>query len=306
MKRGMLCVAVAAGAVAIVSAQQGGPGGMVATARVGTDDQIQGSVTVRPRMALESRITKNAPYAGEAINEFVQTLPDGNRISRKTVTKTYRDSEGRTRREQTITNWTNGTETTTIMIGDPVAGLSFVLEPETRTAYREPQVVTRTVTPMDAPAGAGARGGGAGGRGGAVVRPDGPDGAVVATMPTPVPPAGGGGMAGVKVPEPGARTEQLGQKMIEGVQADGTRTTTIIPAGAIGNEQPIKVVAEQWFSPDLQVLVATHHSDPRSGETVYRLVNIVRGEQDRALFEVPADYTIKDSRMRQPMMKQPE
>jgi hypothetical protein len=277
---------------------------MVATVRVATDDQIQGTVSVRPRMGLESRITKGAPYSGEAVNEFVQTLPDGNRITRKSVTKTYRDSEGRTRREQTITNWTNGTETTTIMIGDPVVGLSFVLEPETRTAYRETQVLTRAVPPMDVPAGAGARGGG-GGRTVAPVRTYGPDNSVV-TLVTPDTPAGGRGGAGVKVPDPGATTEQLGQKTIEGVLAEGTRTTTIIPAGAIGNEQPIKVISEQWFSPDLQVLVSTRHSDPRSGETVYRLVNIVRGEQDRALFEVPADYTIKESRMRQPMMKQPQ
>lgn len=302
MKRGILCVAVAAGAVAVVGAQQG-TGGVVATVRVAADDQIEGTIAVRPRMALESRITKGAPYSGEAINEFVQTLPDGNRIARKTVTKTYRDSEGRTRREQTITNWTNGTETTTIMIGDPVAGLSFVLEPETRTAYRETQIVATAVTPGEPAAGAGARGGGPGGRGAAGVRSYGPDGAVVTAVPTPAPSAGGGGMAGVKVPEPGATTEQLGQKMIEGLQAEGTRTTTIIPAGAIGNEQPIKVISEQWFSADLQVLVSTRHSDPRSGETVYRLVNIVRGEQDRTLFEVPADYTIKESRMRQPMMK---
>ncbi len=109
-----------------------------------------------------------------------------------------------------------------------------------------------------------------------------------------------------KVPDPGATTEQLGQKIIEGVPADGTRTTTIIPAGTIGNEQPIKVISEQWFSQDLQVLVSTRHSDPRSGETVYRLVNIVRGEQDRSLFEVPADYTIKESRMRTPLMKHPQ
>ena len=121
---------------------------------------------------------------------------------------------------------------------------------------------------------------------------------MVTTLPTPVPPGGAGGVAGVKVPDPGATTEQLGQKIIEGVPADGTRTTTIIPAGTIGNEQPIKVISEQWFSQDLQVLVSTRHSDPRSGETVYRLVNIVRGEQDRSLFEVPADYTIKEPRMR--------
>lgn len=90
--------------------------------------------------------------------------------------------------------------------------------------------------------------------------------------------------------------EELGQKAIEGVMAEGSRTTTTIPAGKIGNAQAIKVVSEQWFSPDLQVIIMTRHADPRSGETLYRLTNIIRGEQDRSLFEVPADYTIQEGR----------
>ena len=69
----------------------------------------------------------------------------------------------------------------------------------------------------------------------------------------------------------------------------------VIPAGGVGNAQPITVVSEQWFSPDLQVLLMTRHSDPRTGETNYRLTNIVRGEPDRSLFDVPADYTIKNN-----------
>jgi hypothetical protein len=84
--------------------------------------------------------------------------------------------------------------------------------------------------------------------------------------------------------------QDLGQRMIEGVNALGTRTTTTIPTGAIGNEQPIRIVSEEWFAPDLQVLVMTKHSDPRSGETTYMLSNIIRAEPDRSLFEVPADY----------------
>jgi hypothetical protein len=297
MKRGMLCIMAMVGAVATVAGQPPAGGGVASA----TIEQAPGGVNiVRPRMAVESRITKNAPYSGEAISEFVQTLSDGNRISRKTVTRTFRDSEGRTRREQTITNFANGAEMVSILIGDPVAGVSYVLEPDTRTAYREQQLVA---TAMPGARGGGVAVAGGGGRGGSAVRSYGPDGAVVTTVPAQAP------QAAVKVPEPGATTEQLGQKVIEGVMAEGTRTTTIIAAGTIGNEQPIKVVSEQWFSQDLQVLVSTRHSDPRSGETVYRLVNIVRGEPDRALFEVPVDYTIKESRMRQPrepMMKSPE
>ena len=73
--------------------------------------------------------------------------------------------------------------------------------------------------------------------------------------------------------------------------ARGTRPTTVIPAGAIGNDQTIRIVTEEWFSPDLQVLVLTKHSDPRSGDTTYALSGIVRAEPDRSLFEVPAAYT---------------
>ena len=82
--------------------------------------------------------------------------------------------------------------------------------------------------------------------------------------------------------------------------------TTTIPAGSIGNEQPILVVSEQWFSPDLKVLVMTKHSDPRSGENTYRLTNITQTEPARSLFEVPADYTLKDSviRRQSPMLPQ--
>jgi hypothetical protein len=90
-----------------------------------------------------------------------------------------------------------------------------------------------------------------------------------------------------------ATKEDLGQQVIEGVTARGTRTTTVIPAGAIGNELPITVTSEEWLSPDLKVLVMTKHADPRSGETTYRLTGITRSEPDPSLFELPAGMTIK-------------
>jgi hypothetical protein len=78
------------------------------------------------------------------------------------------------------------------------------------------------------------------------------------------------------------------------LQAEGTRITTTIPAGDIGNEQPIQIVDERWYSPELQVVVMTRHSDPRFGETTYRLTNIQRGEPSASLFQVPSDYTVKE------------
>ena len=81
---------------------------------------------------------------------------------------------------------------------------------------------------------------------------------------------------------------------MEGVTVEGTKTTVTIPAGEIGNELPINVVSERWFSPDLKVLVMSRQSDPRFGETTYRLTNINRTEPSPDLFEVPADFKVFD------------
>lgn len=88
------------------------------------------------------------------------------------------------------------------------------------------------------------------------------------------------------------KNEDLGTQNIEGVEAQGTRTTTTIPAGAVGNERPIEVVYERWFSKELQLVVMSKNSDPRTGESTYRLTNIVRNEPDPSLFAVPTSYRI--------------
>ena len=90
----------------------------------------------------------------------------------------------------------------------------------------------------------------------------------------------------------------LEHKTIDGVAVEGRKTTTVIPAGQVGNEQPITITSEQWRSPELNLLVMTRHSDPRTGESSYRLQNIIRAEPDRSLFMVPADYTVKDTGIR--------
>ncbi|HTH38997.1 MAG TPA: hypothetical protein VL572_13560, partial [Pyrinomonadaceae bacterium] len=89
-----------------------------------------------------------------------------------------------------------------------------------------------------------------------------------------------------------SRTEDLGVQTIEGVEAVGTRTITTIPAGEIGNERPIEMVYERWYSNDLQLVVMSKNSDPRFGEQTYRLTNIVRNEPDPTLFELPAGYKV--------------
>ncbi|HEX8116046.1 MAG TPA: hypothetical protein VF521_02125, partial [Pyrinomonadaceae bacterium] len=92
--------------------------------------------------------------------------------------------------------------------------------------------------------------------------------------------------------EENVKTESLGRRTIEGVEAEGTRTVITIPAGRVGNDRPLEIVSERWFSNELQVVVLSSHKDPFVGDTVYRLTNITRAEPAAALFEVPADYTV--------------
>lgn len=297
------------------------------------------AVEVAARVPLE-RAFKGAPYSAETIVESSQTLADGNRISRKTTGRVYRDGEGRTRREE------DGKERTTISIVDPVAGYSYSLDTVNKIAWRtatgasaaimgkleaaQPTMVRRvepvtTTSPdgtttvtnrvtiteatkaeaekiqveeaaraariagsQDAPSRAAAeqekiavaRGGG-GGRGGAVTSTT--AGGVV-TM-------GGRGYAI-------APNTPLEHKMIDGIPVEGRKTTSVIPAGQIGNEQPITITSEEWRSTDLNALVQTRHSDPRTGESSYRLTNIIRAEPDPSLFMVPPDYTVRDTGIR--------
>jgi hypothetical protein len=107
---------------------------------------------------------------------------------------------------------------------------------------------------------------------------------------------------GTKISKADVKSESLGKQTIEGVEAEGTRSTATIAAGTIGNEMPISSVTERWYSAELQTVVMSKRSDPRFGETVYRLTNIQRGEQPASLFEVPPDYTVTENELL-PMMK---
>ena len=80
---------------------------------------------------------------------------------------------------------------------------------------------------------------------------------------------------------------------MNGVVAEGTRTTHTIPAGQIGNEKPLQVVSERWYSADLQIVLKSTRTDPRFGTTTYTVTNLQRTEPAAALFAVPADYTVQ-------------
>jgi TonB family protein len=348
---------------------------------------IQGDtfVYLATEMSFDGRLVKGAPYSAEAVTESVQVLADGNRITRRNTTQIYRDSEGRTRREHTLAMlgpWASSDDPPrTISINDPVAGLSYSLDPRTRTARKVQSLPLRSATrglsfssgklevltvdgkpinptevkstlqnrivnradathPSAAAAArdtvivkikvnaAGAVESAEALRGTemSALR----DAAIEAARRWSFKPGeaetaaisykfdGRATVAGelLKVFEitktaengvkgernvmvltsdsPNVETQSLGKQIIEGVEAEGTRTVRTIPAGQIGNEQPIQIVHERWYSPELQVTVMTRNSDPRTGETTYRLTNISRAEPAASLFQVPADYTVKE------------
>ncbi|MGH9308850.1 MAG: hypothetical protein ACRD1U_05725 [Vicinamibacterales bacterium] len=264
-------------------------------------EQGGAGLKLKVESAIESRVTTGRPYSAEATTEFVHVLGDGNRIARKSSSRIFRDGEGRTRREEL------GSKDTleSISIYDPVARTSFVLDPAAKTARKSVAQIVYPAWKMDdakkvmifsakvAAAEEPAAAERAAEHGGAHSVTE------VRTVATPAPRAGLHHEF-VNVVEGNVRVERtpLGRQTIEGVAADGTKTTTIIPAGAIGNQLEIRIVSEEWFAPDLEVLVMTRHSDPRSGETTYRLSNIIRAEPGAGMFDLPPDYTVKDSNFR--------
>jgi hypothetical protein len=227
------------------------------------------------------KVVKGAPYAADAVTERLQTLSDGNRISHKNTSQVFRDADGRVRREQTfgmIGNMVSADRPEkTIFINDPVAGIHYFLDPENQTA-----------TKMKVEKGAFEKG----------VKVENGDASVEEDEDVFVAPAPGPGFRNTMRYKTSnaenTRTESLGKQTMEGVEVEGSRRVTTIPEGEIGNERPIETVTEKWYSPELKVYVMTKHTDPRFGETTYRLTNIRRGDQDPSLFQVPAGYKVTE------------
>jgi hypothetical protein len=205
------------------------------------------------RELFERKVVKGAPYKAETVTEITQTLADGNRIVRKTTGMVARDSEGRVRREQVLA------AIGPLLPEGRTPHMAVINDPVAGAAYvlEMDRHVAHKLKPMSKPLGT--------------------DG---------------------EVPPPGRRggtppaEESLGTQTVDGVEAEGSRHTRTIPAGEIGNEKPIVLVSERWYSPDLQVVVQSRRRDPRMGDITYRLTGITRGEPDHSLFEVPAGFSV--------------
>jgi hypothetical protein len=222
---------------------------------------------VGPRMEIlgfgemhTGKVVTGAPYSAVAVTETKQTLADGNVIDRKVQSSVFRDSQGRTRRETTFTGVgplaASGQTRSMIAIHDPVASTAYVLHADTKVAEQLSVPPRRAKNNQSLQSNFEAH-----------FQKDIANGTL--------------------------KKEDLGTQVVNGVSAQGTRYTRVIPAGQIGNANPISVVNEQWYSPELQIVVKSTRSDPRLGQVTYTLTNIQRNEPSVSLFTVPSDYTVK-------------
>lgn len=243
-------------------------------------------------VASDALVVKGKPYSADTSTETVQTLPDGNRIVHRTVSKFYRDTDGRTRREETFGNVDPEHPTpheVKVFIDDPVTGTAFVLDPGSKTADK----MQRSRKLLDERS----------------ADDDGTRMMIKSLNDTEAAEQGTPKRILFNVRDdrssnPDALSfvisdenreitkEDLGTRNIEGVDCNGTRRTSTIPAGAIGNEKPIAIVTETWFAPAIGAVVESTSDDPRFGKTTYKLANVQLSEPARTLFEPPATFKI--------------
>jgi hypothetical protein len=206
---------------------------------------------------LEDKVVTGAPFSATITTESKQTLADGNLIQRTSNGSLARDAQGRTRRDMTLPAFGPWAES-----GKPAPHIVSVNDPVAGSRFML-DADTKTARVMQAP----------------------------------------GRRADAEKDRAGSRqaaqmdvvTTSLGTQTIGGVSAEGTRYTRTIPAGQVGNSKPIVIVTERWYSPDLQMVVMTKHTDPRMGETSFTMSNVQRQEPAATLFQVPGDYTIQQN-----------
>jgi hypothetical protein len=262
------------------------------------------------------KTVEKAPYSAEAITELQHKLADGNQIATKTSTMIYRDSAGRTREDQRDKNG----ETATSVIYDPTAGTITFLDAKEKTARKssiqfdvkinqrdasskntfevvvndqdkvQKNIIIRTVGRVDAESK---------NKSDMVIQNDLAMANFIRSADNKM-----GGTTSINNSFVSTFTDakwaqkrmikNLGGRDFEGVRAEGSLSSYEIPAGEIGNTQAIIVSDETWTSPELQITVYSKHSDPRSGDRIYRLANVKRQEIPTNQFVVPADYKVRD------------
>lgn len=271
--------------------------------------------TIPPNKAVEEtllsseNIVKNAPFSADVISENIQTLVDGNKIKNTFTSKMYRDSEGRFRREGTLNPGMILTPLFKVQpvfhIVNPIEGVNYYLDSKTKTV-REMRMKPKNYSsgdrkpievPITSPTKVGKESQKIEEKMAKVGEEKWKTGEKITRIEekvaktqeklrdNPKPNE-------VVIESDSVKSETLGTKQIEGVEVEGTRNIHLINAGAIGNEKPIEIVYERWYSKELQLIISSRFYDPRYGEQLYRLTNISRNNPEQSLFEVPKDYKI--------------
>jgi hypothetical protein len=240
---------------------------------------------------MDAAPVKGAPFCATVSTEHTQNLSDGNRIHTTESSMQCRDSEGRTRREAGLNLLGAAPQTSApklITITDPVAGVRYLLDTGSKTAQKMRLSEDGIFVGGPATVPAGDPGPGKGQHMVIVQRSGGSGADVVYNEKVMV------RKTADDSSDSAANTENLGDQTIDGIHATGTRVTTTIPAGKMGNEKPIVVTSERWYSPELKATVMTKHDDPWAGELKTEFKNVSTSEPDASLFTVPADYKVID------------
>src|SRR6266404_558716 len=239
------------------------------TDRPGSIQRQSGITLNSAEVAGREELVNNAPYVATANVESTQILADGNRIVHSTQELVARDGEGRTRHEQ-VFDRIGSLEVDapkTIFISDPVLKKEYTLNTRDKTVTMQPRIDIETLLNTSR-----AR----------------------AERQSPSKEESTGNR-GEKEQQSGRRprdirSEDLGEKVLDGLNVKGQRLTATFPVGSVGNERPLEASLETWYSPDLHVFLYRKRIDPRFGEVLYRLTNIKRIEPDPSLFRIPRGY----------------
>lgn len=204
----------------------------------------------------------NERFSADAVTTLVRTLPDGTHITRQTIVKMYRDSAGRSRSDRNPGPFFAGQPAppAVILISDPIAGYSYVLDTGNKIARRTP------------------------------LKSGPPDVPIIPPPPNLQAPA-----AVANGLKPQFKNEDLGTQTMEGLMVQGRRTTVTYPAGSMGNDRDITNVSEIWTNKELRLMILQTHSDPRNGETTIKIENLSRTQPDPNLFLPPPDYKVVDA-----------
>jgi len=233
---------------------------------------------VTPDANFERAFVKDAAFSAESVTEHVQTLSDGNRLTRKSTAHIYRDAAGRTRREHELSRRgmsPNGEAGQLIVINDPIGRVNYVIETQTGVARKMELPPPRVMEAME--------------------RARGDNAPFSVLMPASAAHRRMREGDGAQKPAEPVK-EKLPAQVIEGVLTEGTRTSVTIPVGEFDNDQPLVISHEEWYAPELHMIVLMKHNDPRFGETTFRLTNINRSEPAAELFKLSPDYRVVDDR----------